>query len=314
MNAPNPFPFELRSREPVKAGIRRLGDALADHVLAQTDPGPENIESAVHGARLSLKRLRATVRLISGALGEKKARRLQARLREAARALAPLRDVAVGVATLDGLAADLPSTQRSAAQFWRRRLEKSHRARTHQRGRIATHLKAAGRVIRSVSTSIDRSPWRLHGWETLETGLKDTYRRARRRFRAAHTTDDEASFHRWRTAVKAFFYQLCLIRPVAPKRLGPCIKNLDRLQKCLGDEHDLAVLEAKLRQGKATGKDAKGVDSKALRRLIASRQQRLRKNALKEGRRLFADRPKHFMGRLRKEWKGWHHPPKSTRK
>ncbi|MBL9134340.1 MAG: CHAD domain-containing protein [Verrucomicrobiales bacterium] len=312
MNPPHPIPFELRSRETLKAGIRRLGDALAQQVQASIASGPENQESAVHEARLAIKRLRAAVRLLTGTLGEKAARRHQARLRNAARRLASARDVAVGVVTMDGLAKELPDALRSPFQAWRQRLAGPGHVPRESPARIAAHLKAAAGAIRTVSVAIDRTTWRRHGWETLEDGLMDTYRRARRRFRAAHTTDDEESFHRWRTAVKAFMYQLCLVRPIAPKRLGGCIKDLNRLQKSLGDEHDLAVLSERLANTKEAGKGVPKLDSKPIRRLIASRQQRWRKKALKEGRRLFADRPKQFIRRIHKEWKAWHRPTKST--
>ncbi|MCC7374317.1 MAG: CHAD domain-containing protein [Verrucomicrobiales bacterium] len=313
MNPPHHFPFELRSRETLKAGVRRLGDALADHLSLRASSAPENLQSAVHETRLALKRLRATVRLLSGTLGDKAARRHQTRLRDVARRLAPVRDVAVGAATLDGLEKELPKAMAPALRSWRQRLAGPREVPQPTPKRIPNDLKAAARAIRVVTTAIDRSHWRRHGWETLESGLIETYRRARRRFRAAHTTDDETSFHRWRTAVKAFMYQLGLLRPIAPKRLGRCIKELNGLQRILGDEHDLAVLDEMLGKSGQGDKDKKGLDAKPIRRLIASRQQRLRKNALKSGRRLFTERPKRFVARLHKEWSAWHRPTRGKK-
>jgi ATP phosphoribosyltransferase regulatory subunit HisZ len=78
---------------------------------------------------------------------------------------------------------------------------------------------------------------------------------------------------------------------------------LDVLQENLGHEHDLAMLKARLeRSPEALG----GAEPVArLLRLIASQQQRLRKIALKQGRRLFAARPGEFVADRHHDWTAW---------
>jgi hypothetical protein len=64
------------------------------------------------------------------------------------------------------------------------------------------------------------------------------------------------------------------------------------LSELLGEDHDLAMLAQR-----ATGKK-----HKALRRAIEKRRARLRRRALKMGKRLYAEKPKGFSRRIGAAW------------
>jgi hypothetical protein len=70
----------------------------------------------------------------------------------------------------------------------------------------------------------------------------------------------------------------------------------------LGDEHDLAVLEEYVRaQGRRGGRAGVRIGSgsrKTLRRLIAKRRRELRKQALRQGERLYRRSPRKFLVRV----------------
>jgi hypothetical protein len=78
-------------------------------------------------------------------------------------------------------------------------------------------------------------------------------------------------------------------------------RHADELGELLGAEHDLAVLAARVRsQADAAGTPvAGGGTRRALLRLIAKRRRRLRKQALREGKRLYRRGPKRFAARVR---------------
>ena len=78
-------------------------------------------------------------------------------------------------------------------------------------------------------------------------------------------------------------------------------RRADELGELLGAEHDLAVLAGRVRsQADADGAPVAGRGTRrALLRLIAKRRRRLRRQALREGKRLYRRGPKRFAARVR---------------
>jgi CHAD domain-containing protein len=164
-------------------------------------------------------------------------------------------------------------------------------------------MRRLTRSVQRTSRAMVRASWRRQGWPALDAGLRDSYRRARRRFRSLHTTAEDPAFHAWRTASKSLMYQLALLRPAEPRRIKALVSELDLLQETLGEEHDLAVLAARLKRSRRNLKGPDALDQ--VNTLIVTKQQRLRKQALRLGRHLFAAKPKDFVERRHREWKSW---------
>ena len=66
----------------------------------------------------------------------------------------------------------------------------------------------------------------------------------------------------------------------------------------LGEEHDLFVLDQRVRAGGDCGPGTR----RALLKLIDRRRERLRTRALRDGARLYGRRPKKLLGRLRRAY------------
>jgi hypothetical protein len=96
-------------------------------------------------------------------------------------------------------------------------------------------------------------------------------------------------------------------------------RRADELGELIGAEHDLVLLSARVREeaqgargadaaGREEAQGARGADAagrptrKILLKLIARRRKRLRKQALRRGRRLYRRRPKEFVGRVRRAY------------
>jgi CHAD domain-containing protein len=79
-------------------------------------------------------------------------------------------------------------------------------------------------------------------------------------------------------------------------------KRADDLGEVLGEEHDLAVLAERVRAeaklGAGSGAPGAGA-RKALLKAIARRRKRLRKRALRDGKRVYARKPKQLLRRVR---------------
>ncbi len=105
------------------------------------------------------------------------------------------------------------------------------------------------------------------------------------------------TLHEWRKRVKDLRY---VAEMLGARKLA---KRADDLGELLGEEHDLAVLAQRVRReakaGRASGAPGRRA-RKLLLRLIASRRKKLRKRALRDGKRLFKRKPARFVRRMRK--------------
>src|SRR5262249_43493939 len=98
--------FQLRPEEALRKSLRRIVRRQMDAVLeelAAAPPGPR--DEAVHEARKSLKKIRAVLRLVRPAVGEKCYRRENTCFRDAGRPLTEVRDARILLETLDKLLA-----------------------------------------------------------------------------------------------------------------------------------------------------------------------------------------------------------------
>ena len=180
------------------------------------------------------------------------------------------------------------------------------------------------------------SAWQLarpEGIEAVEPALERLYRKGRRRMRRAEGAKGDRArgrkLHEWRKRVKDLRYAAEMLdrdaleakacasgspgraqaaRARAPRAradrafVGEVARRADDLGELLGEEHDLAVLAERVRaEAKATrAAGALGSGSrKALLRAIAKRRRRLRRRALRDGRRLYGSSPRKFMRRVR---------------
>jgi CHAD domain-containing protein len=286
----------------------------------------------VHETRKALKRLRALLVLLRAELGAKRYARENAALRDCGRRLAGARDAEVMLGTLDSL------VRRDPSHFTRSAAVRTLRAQLlAERDAAAAHAihdpRVRGEVVlelRAVRARVVRWKLRKRGFRLLEPGLEGIYRRGRRDMRIARRRAAAVSMpgegprrkrssrrtgadrraglgqsvealHVWRKRVKELRYAAETLdrggkayKPV--RRVARCA---DRLGEMLGEEHDLALLEARVRERSRAFAGERKV-RKRLLRLIASRRRKLRKRALREGERLYRRPPRRFVRRLKR--------------
>jgi CHAD domain-containing protein len=315
----------LRPDEPVAVGLRRMAlgqvDIALELLVAGNAGGPPTAE-AVHETRKALKRLRALLRLLRAHLGEDAFERENVALRDIAKRLSGARDAEVMLGTLDTLIARHPRklANRKGVHRLRRTLLAEHeRMRRLTLGDGATRT----RVLMELREFRRRAAaWPLaehHRTSSIDVGLKHLYRqgRARHSQAAGRQGKDTLAMHRWRKRVKDLRYAAEMLerepRPKAKQRrqqarLRRLAKHADELGEALGEDHDLAVFAELVRvRAKRQRKDRRHRDSsgaigrgtrKTLLELIAKRRRKLRKQALRDGERLYHHSPKRFIKRL----------------
>jgi CHAD domain-containing protein len=320
--------FGLHAQEPVGEGLRRIALAQLDIAIESIDAtSPHSAEQRVHEARKALKRMRAVLRLLEVELGADAYDHDSAVVRDAGRRLAPARDAAVLLSTLDGLIKRHPKQLGTRGGVRRLRAQ----LRREREGAAALALAWAGRggdvlddLVGLRARMAARQPLRMSTAASLEPAVARVYGKGRKRMRLAARGDGRSNgrkLHEWRKRVKDLRYVAEMLERAAPgngkrgghkrsagKRVransafvGRVARRADDLGELLGEEHDLDVLAERVR-GDAHDQRAPSTlgrgSRRALLKAIARRRRRLRKRALRGGARLYARRPKRFVRRM----------------
>ncbi len=294
------MPYRLTHEEPLANGLRRVVreelraglKALSGEVPSAT---PEAKAEAIHEARKSIKKVRAIIRLLGAGLGAGGARD-NAGLRDAARELAQLRDADVVVKTVDtllaryphGLSAELVSSMRSDLMVLGAAV-----ADGNVTDPIAAATSTLSKTLRLVNF------WRFGkvDFDLIEAGFEATYRKARRNLERVKADPSVQNFHELRKRVKDHWYHIRLLEIVRPQVLAAREASLRDLQECLGDDHDLAVLEIRI-----------GPESELIP-LVEIARKELRGTALALATRLYQQKPKAYIRRMRELWSAWRSEP-----
>jgi len=98
--------FQLKPQETVSSGIKRIaGKEIHSAIKHLRDF--DNLDTGIHEARKSFKKLRAIARLVRSEIGAKAHKSTNVTFRDAGRCLAPVRDSQVLLLTLDRLREDV---------------------------------------------------------------------------------------------------------------------------------------------------------------------------------------------------------------
>ena len=247
-------------------------------------------DTAVNDIRRHLKRSRATLRLLRGALGDAEFRRENRILRDASRPLTAVRDAKILVDTLELLRrkSDGEKTRASGRQLMRAlRRDKSDSVDTLELATLRTEaarLDEAVRRMRSLTSARQVD---------VKQALVHAYEQGRASFATAAADPSDEYLHEWRTQVKYFLNELDSVALLSGRRFLRWRKQGERLARHLGKDHDLAVLKQKMNQLATLppfGANPESLKEWAAR--LAKRRLRHQRKALRLGAKLFAHKPK----------------------
>ena len=289
------MPYRFKVNEPIKDGFRRIAREQIDASLAElsgSDVGAKN----VHECRKSLKRLRALMRLAANALGEGKARRRTKSLGEIAKLLSARRDQTVMIETIDKLSKDDPGAMAALTP-----LKASLAANNDDAPEtLAADIAAKARVLLlREAKKFARAPFGKRGFAALAGGLEASYRKGRKAAIYAYEEPTDDNFHDLRKAVQWHWRQMSLLSKAWPEEFAVRVHAARELSQLLGDDHDLAMLVA------ATARSGTmSIEEKDAAVAVCRHQQAiLRATAEYRARRMFAEKPKAFVGRVGAYWR-----------
>jgi CHAD domain-containing protein len=273
--------FRLRKKETLPEGVARIArgrlDSAIDHLGEEAARDPA---AAVHEARKDIKKLRALARLVDADPS------WNTRLRDTARRLAGRRDADVLLETLDDLV-KRDGVPKKAVRGLRKEL-----AAEAGRESDAAEITVAHAELVVARAEVEALAPRRDSFKELRPGLEQIYRDGRAAYRAARKKPSAENLHEWRKRVKELWYSSTILRSAWPAMMSELAAEAHVLSDLLGEDHDLAMLAQRATRKK----------HKDLRRAIEKRRARLRKRALKMGKRLYAEKPKGFSRRVGAAW------------
>jgi CHAD domain-containing protein len=167
------------------------------------------------------------------------------------------------------------------------------------------HLKRLQELLRSARKEILSWTDIPHGWQALGPGSREIYAAARS---AAAATDskearDDLALHESRKRAKDLLHVLEFLRKVDPEDIGERVRVVHQLTDLLGEDHDLAVMQALL-EGPLQRYLAK-LELQRLSGIIAERRHVLQHRAVALSRTVYGDDDLAFAKKLHRSWNEW---------
>lgn len=296
--------FRFRKKERVANGVQRIVRERLEKAIAHLASAQDGDAKGIHDARKRFKEIRAVLRLVRFELGDQFD--FENRFfRDTGRALAEARDAQVLVDTFDRLQTQYPDEMEriAAGDTLRRHFEQELRRVADGTTGSMTRLPGIIESLQAADRRIDAWPLQATGFDLLKAGLARTYRQGRRAMNVAYAGGGDAQFHEWRKRIKDFWYHTKLLQPVRKDVLGVRRRRLKLLSDVVGQDHDLVVLAALLREQGSRLADEASIT--ALSRLIVARQQELRAAARQVGALVYREKPKAYVRRMEAYWNVW---------
>lgn len=283
--APVSEPPRLDRTLPLRTAMAQAFEEELALATAQAELAADRPVEAVHAFRKSLRRARAMVRLVRGALPKATYATLARHLGEVSRSTSALRDAEV-----------LPDALRSLeAVAGKKAWREIERELDAMRGQVKLSGQAE-MLLRDGAEHLAILPAVLAAglrpdleWQDLGDGLRETYRRARKAKKAASKHPNFVLIHDWRKRSKDLRHQLELL---APEDDYAAARPYKHLAQALGHVTDLIALRQWVRRTAAL--DGRDGHRKLLQVLDKQVKQRFQA-ARKEGEEAFGRKARRFV-------------------
>ncbi len=279
--------YKFKITETPERGLRRLGvDQIERAERALCASGQSN--GGIHETRKCMKRIRALLRLVRPGLDESAFQKENARYREISRQLSSERDAQILNETVLKLEPSASTSDLPAIAALKQHLDAARPApetvsADTKAASVCEHLAAA----KSVMAKLDVGG---SGFESVEHGLRDSYRKGCRLFERAYRSGIDETFHDWRKSVQLHWRHMALLSRAWPDMVSARVEAARQLSQILGDSQDLSVLIVYIKGLPATALPKPAAER--LVRLALKRQKHLRAAAEPRGAQLYSLPPK----------------------
>lgn len=164
--------------------------------------------------------------------------------------------------------------------------------------------------LRRAEAALAAARDRVAGWTmkpnrfaTLGDGLRKTYERGRERMADAEADSSSRRMHEWRKRAKHHWLHARRLAPIWSGPMRAHASAAHSLSATLGDYHDLAEFDLRLRADPDAFGEA--ADRDAFLALLAARRTALADRAFRLGARLYAEPASALSKRWKRYWKAW---------
>jgi CHAD domain-containing protein len=289
--------YELRQDEPVGDGIRRIVCHQIEGAIHAGSAEQNGKGSPVHATRRRLKKARSALRLAAGEINPGVWKREDRCLRKVGQLISEVRDAEVRLQTV-----------RQLREFTRGKKRSFQETEELLAFELDSFLAAFSEWPEEAKQRLTQALDRILAWplddlscKQLRKCMRKTYKRGRQALKTAIEKTSTKNLHTFRKRAKELWYELRILRPLAPAVFGELNDELKAIGRYLGQVHDLAFVGERLSSIGSTSKHG----DRILNALIDSREEDLERAALALGGRFYAERPRQFARRVSRYFSEW---------
>ncbi|MEA2001344.1 MAG: CHAD domain-containing protein, partial [Actinomycetota bacterium] len=303
---PEPSLLRFVRGETIAEGLDRVLAIQFDIGLALGAATRPEQAAAVHATRKAIKRLRSMLRLVRDQLPDVVYYPDNATLRLVAAELGSIRDSWVMANTLDQLVTDDPDLSHAAAALTERL---THRYEAESQTLLENEASIASIVERLGNVKSRSARWTVvagtadtplpHEFASIGPGLLRVYKRSRQGMKIVTHSPTITLLHAWRKRAKYLRHQIEALNVLDPPGLAPIEADLELLTDLLGDDHDLAVMGARLN---SDGPLTRGIELDLILDAVGDKRFRLQAEAAELGSALFTNPASGFLDHIGGLW------------
>lgn len=289
--------YELRQGETVGDGIQRIVCHQIEAAIRASGVEQNGHGSPVHETRKHLKKARSALRLAAGEIHPNVWKREDRCLRKVGQLISEVRDAEVRLQTV-----------RQLREFARGRKPSFRETEELLAFELDSFLAAFSEWPEEAKQRLTQSLDRIRDWplddlrcRQLRKCVQKTYQRGRNALKGAIKKTSTKNLHNFRKRAKELWYQLRILRPLAPAVFRELNDELKAIGRHLGQVHDLAFVAERLSSIGSTRRHG----DRILHTLIDSREKELERTAIALGERFYAERSRQFGRRVLQYFSEW---------
>lgn len=290
--------YRFKFNETMTQGFERIATEQIDRAAAHLATLDEAAVTSIHETRKCLKRTRALLRFCRPGLQDHAFESLNRQLRDIGRSLSGTRDADVLRQTISSLAqTGLLKSAIDARLQGAVALTKEAGGDEALGGKEYRDTAAQLRLVRNEISTVELN---LKSCAIDTRGFVRAFEACHSAFEPACDDEDNDALHEWRKTVQTHWRHMQLINRAWPAYFDARIAEARSISMLIGEVRDLALL-LEFATGAAAARLTPAMTA-SIKKIVSSKQERLRNEARLRGARLLGEKPKGIARRIQAYW------------
>ncbi|MDX1542762.1 MAG: CHAD domain-containing protein [Christiangramia sp.] len=287
--------YKFEKDRPLTKNITSVAAEEVDGCI--TSLSTMNIHEAVHDIRKRLKKLRALARLVRDEMGEENYKAINIYYRDLGRELSDFRDLTAHIETMEVL------RDRYGNHLYVNFFNSVIRNIEKERDEMEKKLREKSFFSEHLPNKLNYAQKELVKWPVgkddisiILPSIERVYKRGKKALKKAYENPGKEIFHEWRKRVKYLWYQILLLQETWPELFGTFEAEIHELADYLGNDHDLMVLNDRLKKDGFKLGDPQ--QEELIHAIVMEYSEHLRGHAKIKGELIYAEEPEDFTKRI----------------